>query len=89
MKSLVCGAESRARIELLISLTSIKSEGIKEALKNHYVNGMSESAAAAFEDVKQPNLKAAMLRLEEVAEVVEKIKDLDWAHLKDACTKTK
>lgn len=81
MKSLVCGAESRERIELLISLTSIKSEGIKEALKNHYVNGMSESAAAAFEDVQQSNVKAAMLRLEKVAGVVEEIKALDWAHL--------
>lgn len=78
MKQLRNGGENREYICLLIALTSITSEGIQSALQDYFVAGWSESDAAALNGVKQPNLKKAIDRLNEVAETTTRIVDIKF-----------
>tara|TARA_R110002020_G_scaffold129752_1_gene290290 strand:- start:557 stop:820 length:264 start_codon:yes stop_codon:yes gene_type:complete len=82
MQYLFSGQVSIKRLALLISLTKINSDDIIEALADHFVKGLSESAAASVNGVQQPNLKRAIKKLNDVAEAVEKIKELDWLKFK-------
>lgn len=79
MDRLLQGGESAERFELLISLTSIRSEGIREALYDHLVRGLPVMTAAQIAGEPQPNVKRALAVLEEVADKVERIKELDWS----------
>ena len=84
MKRLLQGGESAERFELLLSLTNIRSERIADALRDHLVAGMTVQAAAQIAGEPQPNVKRALVVLEQVAVTVEKIKDLDWHRFKSA-----
>lgn len=84
MKRLLQGGESAERFELLLSLTNIRSDGIRDALRDHLVAGHSVQTAAAIAGEPQPNVKRALVVLEGVADTVEKIKDLDWQLFKSA-----
>jgi len=81
MKMLVRGLEKQKRVELLISLTRMSSETQKQAIIDHLVKGRSDTEAAFLNDVSQSNFNRAISRLNEIAGIVEKIKDIDWAHL--------
>ena len=82
MKMLVRGLEKKERVELLISLTKMSSETQKQAIIDHLVKGRSDTEAALLNDVSQSNFNRAISRLNKVAGIVEKIKDIDWDHLK-------
>jgi len=84
MRRLLQGGESAERFELLLSLTNIRSERIADALRDHLVAGMTVQAAAQIAGEPQPNVKRALVVLEQVADTVEKIKDLDWHRFKSA-----
>ena len=77
MKFLTKGLEPEARINLLLQLTKIGSENIKSALVDHLSKGLNENDAAMLNDVSQQNFNRALKRLNEVAEVIEQIKELD------------
>lgn len=81
MKYLLPGNETTKRVELLISLTRIESEPLIKALNQHLVNGKPENSAAILNGIPQPNFSRAMVKLNKVAETVEAIKELDWAHI--------
>lgn len=76
---LVRGQQSRERVALLIGLTSIRSEATIEALNDVLYMGHTECAAAVLNGISQSNLVRAITKLNEVARVVESIKELDWA----------
>ena len=78
MKYLVQGMESKRKVELLISLTSIKSEPIIAALTDHLVRGFEISEVALLNDTKQGNVSRALDTLNEVAATVEKIYELKF-----------
>lgn len=82
MRYITQGSESQERFELLLSRTDIRSDNIKAALKDHLVTGLADSVAAAINGVSQSNFNRAFKALNEVAETVEKIKELDWARFK-------
>ena len=82
MKYLSAGLESQERIDLLLQLTSITSEGVIEALCWHLVKGMSEPNAAELAGVSISNFNRALVAINAKAAIVEKIKDHDWQHLK-------
>lgn len=84
MKRLLQGGEPAERFELLLSLTNIRSERIADALRDHLVTGLTVQAAAQIAGEPQPNVKRALVVLEQVANTVEKIKDLDWHRFKSA-----
>ena len=78
---LVRGLERQDRVELLISLTRMSSETQKQAIIDHLVKGRSDTEAAFLNDVSQSNFNRAISRLNEIAGIVEKIKEIDWSHL--------
>ena len=78
MKLLVKGIEPQERVNLIMQLTKIKSENIRSALIDHLSKGLSVNDAAMLNDVPQQNFNRALKRLNEVAAVVEKIKEFDW-----------
>lgn len=82
MNHLFAGNQTEERLTLLLSLTRIDSVAIVNALHDHLVVGHPATAAALLNDVVGPNFNRALKRLNEAASIVEKIKELDWAHLK-------
>lgn len=77
MKYLIAGTVSVERLELLISLTSIRSDDMKEALVWHLVRGHQQATAAALAQVPSNNLGRAIAAVERVAGIVEAIKEYD------------
>lgn len=84
MKMLVRGIEPQERVNLIMQLTKIGSENIRSALIDHLSKGLSENDAAMLNDVPQQNFNRALKRINEVAAVVEKIKEFDWDKFKKA-----
>ncbi|MDX1538863.1 PapB/FocB family fimbrial expression transcriptional regulator [Arsukibacterium sp.] len=82
MKYISQGSQCQQRFELLLSRTDIRSDNIKSALKDHLVTGLSDSVASAINGVSQSNFNRAFNAMNDVAETVEKIKEIDWARVK-------
>lgn len=74
MRYITQGGESLQRFELLLKLTRIASDDVKDALKDHLVTGLAESTAASVNGVKLSNFKRALDSLNDSAAVVEQIK---------------
>lgn len=78
MKYLSQGLECKRKVELLIALTDITSEGITGALADHLVRNFKQSHAASFNSVRPGHLNDALKVLNCVAETVEKINELKY-----------
>lgn len=74
MKYLIRGGESKTRVDLIISLTKMDSENMISAIHDHLVKGYQDTDASLLNDVKLPNFNKAMVRLNEIAGIVEDIK---------------
>lgn len=83
MRYLLQGMESAERMALILSLTKMKSESMTDAICDHLVKGSSEKVACAANGVIQQNFNKALKRLNEIAGIIEKVKELDWNHLSD------
>jgi hypothetical protein len=79
MNVLLKGGQSLKRLELLLQLTLIKSDNMKDALKSYLVDGLTESATASLHGVDRNNFVRALAKLNEKAQIVELIKEVDWA----------
>lgn len=77
MRYLFKASQSQERLNLLLSLTKISSEGIKSAFRDHLVNGYDVSNSAELNGVAQQNVDRSLNQLEQVAQTVEAIKDHD------------
>ncbi len=73
------GQLSKERLELLFQLTKINSDDVRAALFDHYVRGMKQSDAALLNGVPKQNVERGAKRLNDVAAIVEQIKEHDWA----------
>jgi hypothetical protein len=82
MKCLIQGCEPAERLKLLLQLTNIESPDIVAALHDHFVAGHQDAVAAIRNSIKKSNLSRAIARLEQVAFIVEQIKEIDWAKFK-------
>ncbi len=82
MNYLLCGGESEERLRLLMTLTKMNSESMNDALVDHFVKGHSEKDCVIINRVTQSNFNRAVSRLNQVAETVEKIKEIDWQRFK-------
>ncbi len=71
--------ETKERLDLLLSLTSISSDPIKEALTRHFVQGFDFQSAAELAEIKPSNLQRAITKLEKVERIVHQIEDIDFA----------
>jgi hypothetical protein len=81
MKYLLPGFEAKKRLELLLSLTRIRSKDVIAALMDHYTTSLPAEQAAAEHNIALSNLVRNQKRLEAVAATVESIKVIDWAKL--------
>lgn len=78
----MAGGESKERVELLLSLTKINSEPLRDSIVDHLFVGHTEKDAVLLNGVTQSNFNRAMKKLNDVAGIVEKIKELDWERFK-------
>ncbi len=79
---MIQGLETVERLELVISLTSIRSQPQIDALRRYFVGGVNISACAALSDLTESNLQRAIKRVQAVDDTIEHIKELDWARFK-------
>ena len=79
VNALVQGQESEKRVSLLLELTRIDSDEVRQALRGHLTDGMSLKDAPMLSGIKQQNFNRALKRLNEIAATVEQIKELDWS----------
>lgn len=77
MKYLFIGSQSEQRFEMLLSLTRINSDDVVAALYDHLVKGATESSAAIINGISMSNFNRAFKKLNDVAEAVERIKEID------------
>ena len=77
MNYLLSGGYNPQKLELLLSLTSIRSDDIRAAIADHLIRGASIDLAASLNLVDPGNLKRSLKKLNEVAGVVEEIKNID------------
>ena len=66
---LMQGGESSRQFEILLGLTSIRSEDMIHALRQHYVEGFEEEIASMVVDL--PNFKRAAKKLDAVARAID------------------
>lgn len=77
------GMESPERFELLVSLTSLRSENQINALRDHLVKCVPiEVVMVLYGITNKSNLERDLDKVNDVATTVEKIKECDWAKFK-------
>jgi len=75
------GQEPAERVGVLLDLANLKSDDIKRAIHDHLVLGVSLSNASDAYEVHNGNVTRALKALNQVAAMVERIKEIDYAHL--------
>lgn len=77
------GMESPERFDLLVNLTGLRSQGQIGALRDHLVNGVPLDAAMVFYGVtNKSNLERDLIKINDIATTVEKIKEIDWVRFR-------
>ena len=77
------GSESPERFDLLVSLTGLRSPSQIGALRDHLVKGVPLDGAMVLNGVtNKSNLERDLDKINDVAIIVEKIKELDWEKFK-------
>lgn len=82
MNHLLPGKVDPKKLELLISLTSIRSEDQKGAICDYYINGGKLSHVAYIWGIPESNFNRALKRVNDVAGVVHQIEDIDFERFK-------
>ena len=77
------GSESPERFELLVSLTGLRSQSQIGALREHLVKGVQLDAAMVMNEVtNKSNLERDLIKINDIATTVEKIKEIDWVRFR-------
>ena len=77
------GSESPERFELLVSLTGLRSPSQIGALRDHLVKGVPIEAAMVMNEItNKSNLERDLIKINDIATTVEKIKEIDWEKFK-------
>lgn len=79
MRYITQGMVKPEKFNLLVELSGFTSEDVIQAMREYCVNGMILSTAADLNDVKRPNLTRAIEKLNKVATLVERCKEIDLA----------
>jgi len=78
---LLPGAEKTERLNKLLELTKIKSPEKLKAIHDHLVLGHEAKGAAIRNGLDVSNFSKTIDSIEEVAKIVEELKEIDYAHL--------
>lgn len=81
MNYYIPGMEVKDKVDLVLSLTSIRSEPMVKAIHYHLVRGFNTNTASDLCSVDESNLKRSLRVYNEVLTAVEKIKEIDWSRL--------
>ena len=77
------GSESSERFDLLIELSGLRSEKQIQTIKDHLVKGVPIDAAMAMNEVtNKSNLERDLIKINDIATTVEKIKEIDWVRFR-------
>ena len=77
------GSESPERFDLLVSLTGLRSPSQIGALRDHLVKGVQLDAAMVMNEVtNKSNLERDLIKINDIATTVEKIKEIDWVRFR-------
>ena len=77
------GSESPERFDLLVSLTGLRSPSQIGALRDHLVKGVPLDAAMMMNEVtNKSNLERDLIKINDIATTVEKIKEIDWVRFR-------
>ena len=77
------GSESPERFDLLVSLTGLRSPSQIGALRDHLVKGVPLDATMVMNEVtNKSNLERDLIKINDVATTVEKIKEIDWVRFR-------
>ena len=77
------GSDSPERFDLLVSLTGLRSPSQIGALRDHLVKGVQLDAAMVMNEVtNKSNLERDLIKINDIATTVEKIKELDWVRFR-------
>ncbi len=74
--SLIQGQESDLKLDLLLSLTSLTSEPVTNALREHYIKGTAQKMCEMKYSISQQAFSRAAKRLNEVYEIVQQLNDV-------------
>lgn len=73
------GSESPERFDLLIELSGLRSEKQIQTIKDYLVKGVPLDAAMVLYGVtNKNNLERDLIKINDIATTVEKIKEIDW-----------
>lgn len=75
---LIQGHESSERLAILFDLAGRFGDNTKDALLDHLNKGHTEELSASMNGLTKPNFSRALKRINEVAGLVEQVKELDW-----------
>lgn len=75
MNYLAQGIESEEKIDLLLSLTSVRSESRAQAMKYYFCRGYTETMSYTLAEIPQQKFNSLKNRLNEIAGIVEKINE--------------
>lgn len=87
MNYLMMGGMNPEKVDLLISLTSIRSADVIPAVKEVPINGAPLEVAAAGQLTNSSNVKRALSKVNEVAAIVERCKEIDLYGKSEIITK--
>ena len=77
------GSESPERFDLLVSLTGLRSPSQIGALRDHLVKGVPLDGAMVMNEVtNKSNLERDLIKINDVATTIEKIKEIDWVRFR-------
>lgn len=76
MKHLFAGHMTTEEFEHIITMTSLRSEGMKTSLRSHLVNGASESLATVGNGVSQSNFSRDLRKVESVFSAIVKYNEI-------------
>ena len=77
MNTLLAGMENKRYIEILLTLTKISSDDVKDALFDHLCKGHSVDVAAALNGTKAGSVSRAVAKLEVVNKIHIKLNECD------------
>jgi hypothetical protein len=78
---LVQGMESEKSIDLLISMTKIKSDSVVSAIKMHFVGGAQVQAAADTYDLSKGNLSRDIKKINEIAAKINQYFEINYSKM--------
>jgi hypothetical protein len=80
--ALLAGMESKTRVSLLLKLTKLSSEALIDAIYDHLCSGHASSVAAALNNITEGQVARAMVKLNNINDIVVKIEECDFDRFK-------